>query len=84
MPNFDNMQNNVDNIKDNSKELVDKLKDSAMDAGQAVKDQLATSGRETLETANEIKNGLFEWVKTNPGKTIGIAFLAGWLFSKKN
>ena len=80
----DKFVNSADDAKNDTKEFGEKLKNSAMDAGQAFKDQLVASGRETLDTASDMKNGLFEWVKANPGKTIGLAFFAGWLFSKKN
>jgi len=84
MFNSNNAKDSINDVKDSSNELAEKLKDSAKDVGNAVKQQLSTSGRETLDKADEIKEGMFEWVKSNPGKTIGIAFLAGWLFSKKD
>jgi ElaB/YqjD/DUF883 family membrane-anchored ribosome-binding protein len=80
------MKNNnttVENIKDGSEDLMHEVKNKILEEGSAIKDKAITAGKVAVYNMSNLTDEITEWVKTNPAKSIGIAFLAGWLISKK-
>lgn len=86
--------NDTDNAKDKVQAQARKVKEEAHDIGGAVKDRALEIGKNlksksgnytkiAADKAGDLKDGVLEWVKENPGKSIGIAFLVGWLYAKK-
>lgn len=87
MAELNNNKNNVQEKNQVTKDDTEKggvpPKEKASEPTQAIKDQTVDITEKVLDKTSEVKAKALDWIKDNPGKSLGIAFLVGWFFSKK-
>ena len=58
------------------------IKDKVQDLGGAIKDNAADLGKEALNRVYNAQDYVVEYVKSNPYKSLGLAFVAGLFVAK--
>lgn len=73
------MEKAEDNLSNATNDMNETFKDKAAHLGEAIKDTASNVVEKTIIA----KDKTVEFIKNNPGKSIGFAFLLGLLYAKR-
>lgn len=75
--------NEFDNAKNDMKNFGNEVKGKAMQAADSFKEKAIELGHKTLDKATDFNQYALETIRQHPYKSLMLAFIAGYLCSKR-
>ncbi len=69
---------NKNEVEKENRNFTEEVKDKALEISDSIKDNFHTAVKQTKRA----KKAVLKYVKQNPGKSVGAAFLLGFLYVK--